>query len=137
MPDQVDQAGKLRCVVITPDRQVLDVAITAAVLPAHDGQIGILQNRAPLLCKLGIGVVRLDVGGREQRLFVDGGFAQVRENTVTVLTQAAIEPEQIDRQAAQAALQAATNMRITDEASFSARTDAITRAKAQLALAGA
>ncbi len=129
-----DQNGEVRCAVITPDRQVLDVKARSVVVTAHDGQIGVLTGRAPLLCKLGIGVVRLDVGGQERRLFVDGGFAQVRQNEVTVLTPAALEPEQIDRKKAEAALQAAMDMRITDDESFAARTDAIARAKAQLSL---
>ena len=135
MADQVDQNGEVRCAVITPDRQVLDVKARSVVVTAHDGQIGVLSKRAPLLCKLGIGVVRLDVGGQERRLFVDGGFAQVRQNEVTVLTPAALEPEQIDRKKAEAALQAAMDMRITDDESFAARTDAIARARAQLSLA--
>lgn len=130
-----DQTGELRCAVITPDRQVLDVAVSSVVLPAYDGLIGILRGRAPLLCKLGIGIVRLVTGGKEQRLFVDGGFAQVRDNNVTVLTSAAMAPEEINRQSAQAGLQAALSMRITDDQSFQARSDAITRAKTQLALA--
>jgi F-type H+-transporting ATPase subunit epsilon len=130
-----DHSGELRCAVITPDRQVFDVAARFVVLPAHDGQIGVLRGRAPLLCKLGIGVVKLEAADQERRVFVDGGFAEVHGNVVTVLTQAALEPEQIDRESAEAALQAALNLRITDDESFTARTDAIARAKTQLALA--
>jgi F-type H+-transporting ATPase subunit epsilon len=65
---------------------------------------------------------------------VDGGFAEVRDNKVTILTSAALEPEQIDRQAVEAALKAAKGMPITDEVSLAARSDAIMRAKTQLAL---
>jgi len=130
----VDQKGDVRCAVITPDRQVLDVEVTSVVLPAHDGQIGILRGRAPLLCKLGIGVVRLGHAGQERRVFVDGGFAQVLDDHVTVLTPSALEPDQIDRTAAEAALEAAREMRITDEVSLLARTNALARAKTQLAL---
>lgn len=130
-----DQTGDLRCAVITPDRQVMDVSTSSVVLPAYDGQIGVLKGRAPLLCKLGIGVVRLETEGKQKRIFVDGGFAQVRDNSVTVLTAAAMEPDQIDHQTAEAGLQAARNMRITDEESYKARSDAITRAKTQLSVA--
>jgi F-type H+-transporting ATPase subunit epsilon len=131
----VDHNGNVHCTIITPDRQVLDVQVTSVVLPAHDGQIGVLQNRAALLCKLGIGVVRLGHAGQERRVFVDGGFAQVRENNVTVLTRAAMEPDQVDLKTTEAALKAAYEMRITDEASLTSRSDAIARAKSQLALA--
>jgi len=134
MADQVELSGDLRCAIITPDCQVLDVAATSVIIPAHDGQIGILRQRAPLLCNLGIGVVKLTTGGTQRRVFIDGGFAEVRDSRVTVLTAAALEPEQIDRETSQAALNAALNMRITDDASFQARQDAIARAKTQLAL---
>jgi F-type H+-transporting ATPase subunit epsilon len=129
-----DQSTKLSCAVITPDRQVLDVTVDSVVMPAHDGLIGILQGRAPLLCKLGIGIVKLVTGDQERRLFIDGGFAQVRDNKVTILTSAALEPEQIERSAAEAALKAAQELAITDEESVAARADAIARAKSQLAL---
>jgi F-type H+-transporting ATPase subunit epsilon len=125
---------KLQCAVITPDRQVLDVTADSVVMPAYDGLVGILPGRAPLLAKLGIGVVRLETEEGERRVFVDGGFAQVRDNKVTILTQAALEPEQIDRAAAEADLKAAMDMAITDEASLTNRIDAIARAKTQLAL---
>ncbi len=134
MADQVDQSGPVRCAIITPERQVLDVGADSVVIPAHDGQYGVLRGRAPLLCKLGIGAVKLTQAGRERRVFVDGGFAQVRDDNVTVLTQSAAEPEQIDREAAEAALRAAMKMRITDEDSFAVRSDAIARAKTQLAM---
>lgn len=132
----VKASDELQCAVITPDRQVLDVPVQSVVLPAHDGQIGVLRDRAPLLCKLGIGVVKLDVDGRQQRVFVDGGFAQVLNNVVTVLTPYALEPAQIQRRRAEADLQAAQAMPITDDASFETRQNAIARAKAQLELAG-
>ena len=129
-----DQSAKLSCAVITPDRQVLDVTADSVVMPAHDGLIGILRGRAPLLCKLGIGIVKLVIGNEERRLFVDGGFAQVRDNKVTILTSAALEPDQIERPAAEAALKAAMDMAISDEESSTARSNAITRARSQLAL---
>ncbi len=125
---------ELQCAVITPDRQVLDAAVQSVVLPAHDGQIGVLRDRAPLLCKLGIGIVKLDVAGRQQRVYVDGGFAQVLNNVVTVLTPYALEPDQIKRKRAEADLQAAQALPITDDASFEHRQNAIARAKAQLEL---
>jgi F-type H+-transporting ATPase subunit epsilon len=129
-----DRSAKLHCAVITPDRQVLDVAADSIVMPAYDGLIGILPGRAPLLAKLGIGIVRLSEGDQERRVFVDGGFAQVRDNRVTILTSAAMEPDQVDRPSAEAALKAAMDMPITDEESLVARSDAIARAKTQIAL---
>ena len=51
-----------QCRVITPEAQVYDGQVEAVVIPAHDGEIGILFNRAPLLCKLGPGRMRVRMG---------------------------------------------------------------------------
>ena len=41
-----------KCVVVTPEQQMFDETITQAIVPAHDGKVGILTDRAPLLVKL-------------------------------------------------------------------------------------
>jgi F-type H+-transporting ATPase subunit epsilon len=85
----------LDLVVITPERQVLQSAAEAVVIPAHDGELGILHDRAPLMCELGIGQLRYTQQGQTRRLFIDGGFAQVVDNRVTVLTGRALPAEQV------------------------------------------
>ncbi len=85
-----------RCTVITPERQVLDTEATFLAFPAHDGEIGILRDRAPLLCKLGAGVLRIEAAPRNLRVFIDGGFAQVLENQVTILAEQAVPTDEID-----------------------------------------
>ena len=80
----------IQCSVLTPEKQVLEAAATAVVIPAHDGLIGILKNRAPLICELGKGELRIDtVDGKQERIQIDGGFASVRDNEVTILTEKA------------------------------------------------
>ena len=81
------------CDIVTPDREVFRETVDAAVLPAHDGQVGILTNRAPLLVRLGTGPLELTLpGGRgERRLSVRGGVAQMKDNKLTVLTEHAEE----------------------------------------------
>ncbi len=85
----------IRLIVITPERQVLEETTHSVVFAAHDGELGVLHNRAPMMCELGVGQLRYESGGQTRRLFIDGGFAQVYENTVTVLTQQAIPVEKI------------------------------------------
>ncbi|HEY3246263.1 MAG TPA: ATP synthase F1 subunit epsilon [Phycisphaerae bacterium] len=125
-------AGSFRCTVVTPDRQVLDTDATFVALPAHDGEIGILHNRAPLVCKLGIGVLRVTAGGGQQRYFVDGGFAQVLDNNLTVLTPKALSSDQIDPAAAEASFRQVAASHPTDEAGQNARQAGMQRARAQL-----
>lgn len=83
-------------VVITPERQVVDETADAVVIPAHDGELGVLRDRAALMCELGIGQLRYTRAGQTQRVFIDGGFAQVLDNHVTLLTSRAIPADQID-----------------------------------------
>ncbi|MCK4340899.1 MAG: F0F1 ATP synthase subunit epsilon [Phycisphaerae bacterium] len=90
-------------VVITPERQVLEETVDEAVIPAHDGELGVLNLRAPLMCELGIGQLRYSQDGQSHRVFIDGGFAQVLDNRVTVLTSAALPAEYITAEMVDAA----------------------------------
>ena len=82
-----------KCVVVTPEQQMFDETITQAIVPAHDGQIGILTDRAPLLVKLGTGELRLDLaGGQSRRFTINGGIAQMKDNVLTILTNEAAVP---------------------------------------------
>ena len=69
----------INVVVVTPEKKALDVSTHAAVIPAHDGEIGILTDRAPAMCELGIGQLRYEREGRTRRMFINGGFAQINE----------------------------------------------------------
>jgi F-type H+-transporting ATPase subunit epsilon len=100
-------ARSLQCVVVTPERAVLDEPVDFVALPMSDGELGVLPGRAPLIGRLGFGELRMRRGAETRRYFVDGGFAQVRANVVTVLTQRAIRAEEIDQSAAIHALEAA------------------------------
>jgi F-type H+-transporting ATPase subunit epsilon len=127
---------ELRCSVISPERVVLDCEASFVVFPAHDGQMGILEKRAPLACRLGIGPLRVETPTEGTRvLYINGGFAQVVNNQVTILTEQAKSPEDIDRAAAEQALTDARAMKITDDASFEARQNAIKRAQVQIKMA--
>ncbi len=102
MPDRT-----LQCIVVTPERALLDDPADFVALPLYDGELGVLPGRAPLIGRLGAGELRIRLGGQVRRFFVDGGFAQVRGDVVTVLTQKAQRAEDIDPQATRAALEAA------------------------------
>ena len=84
------------CQLITPEAAMVDVHAEQVVFTAHDGEVGILLNRAPLLCKLGIGEMRVTTEQGTQRFYVDGGFAHVIDNEVTILTERALAAEDID-----------------------------------------
>ena len=79
--------GTFRCVLLTPNGKMLDCRAGSLILPGHDGLVGILRNHAPMLCKLGMGIMQVkNITGREDAFFLlEGGFARVSENYVTVL----------------------------------------------------
>jgi F-type H+-transporting ATPase subunit epsilon len=120
----------LRCVVVTPERALLDAPADFVALPLYDGELGVLPGRAPLIGRLGVGELRVRRGEHVDRYFVDGGFVQVRSNVVTVLTARALKAEDIDANAAEQALQAALAPAGPDRQESQAR--AQVRARAQL-----
>lgn len=126
--------GSLQCVVVTPERAVLDEPVDFVALPMYDGELGVLPGRAPLIGRLGYGELRLRHGATTRRFFVDGGFAQVRSNVVTVLTPRAIRGEDIDVQAATQTLQAPSAATPQPESQESRRKNQ-ERARAQLRVA--
>ncbi len=124
-----------RCTVVTPEKQALDAEVSQVVLPAHDGQVGILPGHAPLLCNLGIGILRYqDTSGVEHKIFIDGGFGHILNNEVTVLTGHTLQSGDVTATEAQKALHDAQDMPKTTSAELEARTKALKRAWSLIAL---
>jgi len=128
-------ATTFKCSVITPERKVLECDATFVAFPAHDGEMGVMARRAPLVCKLGIGQLRVESEGGEQLFYIDGGFAQVSGNKLSILTEQAKKPAELDTEAAGALMVEAHAMpNVTDE-EHEAKTKAVTRAQVKLRLA--
>jgi F-type H+-transporting ATPase subunit epsilon len=73
--------------VISPEKVLFEGEVDSVVAPAFDGSLGILNGHAPMMTLLGKGELKLgaDVGGR--RFNVEGGFLQVADNQVRVVTE--------------------------------------------------
>ncbi|MDP9348594.1 MAG: F0F1 ATP synthase subunit epsilon [Gemmatimonadota bacterium] len=82
-------AAALRVSVLSPEQTVYEGEAMQVVAPALDGQLGILRGHAPLMALLGEGVLRIDNGREAVRFHVAGGFLQVVDNVVTVLSERA------------------------------------------------
>jgi F-type H+-transporting ATPase subunit epsilon len=78
----------LRVSVISPEAVLFEGETDSVVAPAYDGEIGILTGHAPLMALLGEGQLRLG-GGSGRRFNVSGGFMQVFNNDVRVVTEKA------------------------------------------------
>jgi F-type H+-transporting ATPase subunit epsilon len=78
----------LKVSVISPEAVLFEGESDSVVAPAYDGEIGILTGHAPLMALLGNGELRLGSGGGP-RFTVSGGFMQVLNNDVRVVTEKA------------------------------------------------
>jgi F-type H+-transporting ATPase subunit epsilon len=123
--------GTFQCSVVTPERAVLECEAKSVTLPAWDGEIGILRNRAPLVCRLGIGELRIETPSEKHTLFLDGGFAEMSDNRLTILTSAARLPEELTQEEIDANLETAKAIEVRDEVSLKAREAAQQRARVQ------
>src|SRR5438132_13766982 len=100
-------ADALTCTVVTPEQTALETKADFVALPLFDGEIGIAANHSPLIGRLGYGEMRIKSGGQTQVFYVDGGFVQVADNVVAVLTNRAIPARSLNAAAAEVQLQAA------------------------------
>jgi F-type H+-transporting ATPase subunit epsilon len=84
-------AAKLQVSVISPERTIFEGTADIVVAPAWDGQVGILRGHAPMLALLGTGALEIRTGQETSRFQVEGGFLQVADDVVTVLSERASE----------------------------------------------
>jgi F-type H+-transporting ATPase subunit epsilon len=120
--------------VVTPEAAVLDTEARFVALPAHDGEIGFLRDRAPLLIKLDVGLLRAETPDGTTRLYIDGGFAEMLDNQLTVLTEDAKDPGTMSRGEAEERMVEAQAMIAGDAMSMATRDKALRRARVQLKL---
>jgi F-type H+-transporting ATPase subunit epsilon len=73
--------------VISPERVLFEGEAASVVAPAFDGEVGILESHAPMMTLLGKGALRLSGGGSEKTFNIEGGFLQVVDNKVRVVTE--------------------------------------------------
>lgn len=82
-------SDSLKVSVISPERVLFEGTASGVIAPAFDGELGILPLHAPLMTLLGRGTLRVTTVDGEKRFQVDGGFLQVVDNAVRVVTEQA------------------------------------------------
>jgi F-type H+-transporting ATPase subunit epsilon len=73
--------------VISPEASLYEGDATSVVATAFDGEVGILTGHAPMMTLLGKGELRVDAGGASKRFVIEGGFLQVVNDHVRVVTE--------------------------------------------------
>jgi F-type H+-transporting ATPase subunit epsilon len=128
--------SSLRCIVVTPEKTVVDLPCDSIVLPMADGEYGVLTNHSPLIGRLGFGELRIRIGEVVRRYYTDGGFVQVANNVVSVLTNRALEAESVDAGSAAEQLQTAIARPAVGEEELAIRDRLISQARGQMRVAG-
>jgi F-type H+-transporting ATPase subunit epsilon len=94
--------------IVSPEKLLLSKPVDMVVIPAAEGEMGVLVNHAPMIVLLRAGTIRLYQGTAvTEQLYVSGGFAEVTPTRVTVLANEATEVSELSRTEAQSRLTAA------------------------------
>ena len=125
--------------VATPDKgEVFSKDINMLIVRSICGELGILPKHARLLTELIPHAMRIKEGGGETKLFVSGGFMEITPEKITILADAAENPDEIDVERAKAAYERA-NERLNKkdpEIDIDRAEAALARAKARLLVKG-
>ncbi|MBI1323676.1 ATP synthase F1 subunit epsilon [bacterium] len=125
----------IRCQVVTPERIVLDEWVRQVVVPLPDGEFGIAKNHDPVIARLGYGSLRLKLATLDKNYFLDGGFLQIRDNHVVILTNRAQEATGLRAEEIEKDLASARSRPASDDVSIEARLTEIDKLRTRLRMA--
>lgn len=94
---------KLKLQIVTPARVLCDEMVDMVIMRASTGDMGILPNHEPVVATLNYGILRFKQDGKERKATIMSGFVEVEPDKVTILTDAAEWPEEIDLERARQA----------------------------------
>jgi F-type H+-transporting ATPase subunit epsilon len=134
---QSTSAASFRCVVVTPEQTVVETTADFVAVPLMDGEYGIAPGHSPVIGRLGYGELRIRTGDSTARYFADGGFVQVDQNLVAVLTNRAVPAAKMDATAAAEQLRTAWARKAAGAEELAIRERLIAQARGQLRVANA
>ncbi|MDR1484987.1 MAG: ATP synthase F1 subunit epsilon [Planctomycetaceae bacterium] len=103
----------MRCLIVTPEKTVLDIEAEFVVLPLYDGEFGVLQNHLPVVARIGAGDIRIHKSTQSQKdnkpvcYYLEGGFVEVLDNNIIVMSLLAMPVKELDIKIAESQLQKA------------------------------
>ncbi len=134
-------ADNIKLEVVTPEKAVVDEDVQMVIAPGALGEFGVLSGHTTFLTTLKVGIIRYtDADGKEQYVFVSGGFTEALPDKVTVLAESAERRQDIDLARAKDALQRAEKRlaedRSKEEFDFGRANAALERALQRIKLSG-
>ena len=97
----------LKLEIVTPEKRVLDAEVESVTIPTASGEAGLLPNHAPIVSAVKPGILSYTLKGTIERMVVAGGFVEMNNNKVSVLTDSAETATEIDIEAARVEREAA------------------------------
>ncbi len=82
---------KLHFALVSPERELFNGAVDHVVVPGAEGEFGVSPNHAPVMSVIKPGALKVFDEGAERRIFVNGGFADVTPEGLTVLAEEAVD----------------------------------------------
>ena len=125
----------INCIVVTPAETAVETEANSISLPLFDGDKGVMVDHAPMIGRLGSGELKLQGSEGASRFYIEGGFVQVLDNTVSILTNRVIAVEDLDSNTLQQELNDALAMPGNNDEELDVRERAVDAARAQLRVA--
>ena len=126
---------RLQCVVVTPEATVVDTTARFVALPLFDGEAGISPLHSPMIGRLGFGEMRITDDNGTHVYYVDGGFVQVADNVVSVITNRSVLAEELDADTVSEQLDVARQTAAAGDEPMAIRDRRVGQARAQLRVA--
>ena len=128
-------SAQLQVSVVTPEETVVETTADSISLQLFDGEIGILPKHSPMIGRLGYGEMRIKNGSETTSYFVDGGFVQVVDDNVAVLTNRVIQAAELNAEEAEKQLSEGIAMSASGQAEMASRERIVSQARAQVRMA--
>ncbi|MCL2303793.1 MAG: ATP synthase F1 subunit epsilon [Planctomycetaceae bacterium] len=126
----------MHCIVVTPDKTVLEQEANFVAFPLYDGEYGVLQGHSPMVGRLGAGELRIKTpSGTTESYFVNGGFVEVLDDEISLLTTFACPTSEIDPVEVQREIDAILSKPATTAEHAKLREETLADCRAQLRLA--
>ncbi|MEA1950090.1 MAG: F0F1 ATP synthase subunit epsilon [Planctomycetota bacterium] len=126
---------KMQCIVVTPEITLRDAGADFVAVSLYDGELGIGENHSPMIGRLGNGEMRITHEGKVERYYVEGGFIEVKDNVISLLTQRAVPAESLNVAVAMEQIETAGKRPANTPELMAIRDRAVSQARAQLRVA--
>ncbi len=89
-------ADKIAFDLVSPEKLLLSTLADMVTVPGAEGYMGVMAGHSPLVSTLRAGMIDVNNGGKDDRYFIRGGFAEINPEKITVLAEEAIPMTELD-----------------------------------------